>query len=136
MLSLTSSSLTGSDRLQASGRSRLWVKAVMALITLTAMVAALFAVPATAHAAPAPTKLVWIQHAGYRIAAFVHPGRGPAIVLCHGFPDNHHLYDRVVPLLRGHEVVTFDFLGWGRSSKPTQYSYTFAGQEQDLNAVI
>ena len=57
-------------------------------------------------------------------------------MLCHGFPDNHHLYDRVVPLLRGREVVTFDFLGWGRSSKPAHYSYTFAGQEQDLNAVI
>ncbi len=57
-------------------------------------------------------------------------------MFCHGFPDNHHLYDSVVPLLRGREVVTFDFLGWGRSSKPTRYSYTFAGQEQDLNAVI
>ena len=74
--------------------------------------------------------------AGYQIAAFVHPGHGPTIVLCHGFPDNHHLYDRVVPLLRGHEVVTFDFLGWGKSSKPTHYHYTFAGQEQDLNAVV
>jgi haloalkane dehalogenase len=74
--------------------------------------------------------------AGYRIAAFVHPGRGPAIVLCHGFPDNHHLYDRVAPLLKGHEVVSFDFLGWGQSSKPAHYDYTFAGQEQDLNAVI
>jgi haloalkane dehalogenase len=136
MLSLISSSLTGSDRLQARGHSRHWVKAVMALIALTAIAAALFAVPATAHAAPAPTKLVWIPRAGYRIAAFVHPGRGPAIVLCHGFPDNHHLYDRVVPLLGGHEVVTFDFLGWGKSSKPTHYSYTFASQEQDLNAVI
>ena len=57
-------------------------------------------------------------------------------MLCHGFPDNHHLYDRVVPLLKGHEVVTFDFLGWGRSSKPAHHDYTFAGQEQDLNAVI
>jgi haloalkane dehalogenase len=108
----------------------------MALSTLIAIAATMFALPATAHAAPPSTKLVWIPRAGYRIAAFVHPGRGPAIVLCHGFPDNHHLYDRVVPLLRGHEVVTFDFLGWGKSSKPTNYSYTFASQEQDLNAVI
>jgi haloalkane dehalogenase len=127
---------TGSDLLQARGRSRLWAKAVMALITLTVIAAATLALPATANAAPASTKLVWISRAGYRIAAFVHPGRGPAIVLCHGFPDNHHLYDRVVPLLRGHEVVTFDFLGWGKSSKPTKYDFTFAGQEQDLNAVI
>ncbi len=128
--------LSGSNRLQARGRSRLWMKALMALIALTAMAAALFAVPAPAHAAPASPKLVWIPRVGYRIAAFVHPGRGPAIVLCHGFPDNHHLYDRVVPLLKGREVVTFDFLGWGKSSKPSHYSYTFAGQEQDLNAVI
>jgi pimeloyl-ACP methyl ester carboxylesterase len=105
------------------------------------MLAATFVVAAPASSAPAssapaPTKLVWIPRAGYRIAAYVRPGRGPAIVLSHGFPDNHHLYDPVVPLLRGHEVVTFDFLGWGRSSKPAHYSYTFAGQEQDLNAVI
>jgi len=87
-------------------------------------------------AAPASAKLVWIPRAGGQIAAFVQPGRGPAIVLCHGFPDNHHLYDRVVPLLKGHEVVSFDFLGWGQSSKPADYNYTFAAQEQDLNAVI
>jgi pimeloyl-ACP methyl ester carboxylesterase len=155
--------LSGSDRLAARGRSRFSAKAVMALIALTAMAAAVLAVPASADAAPASTKLVWIPRggtvavpgltapastaptstklvwiprAGYRIAAFVHPGRGPAIVLCHGFPDNHHLYDSVVPLLKGHEVVTFDFLGWGQSSKPAHYDYTFAGQEKDLNAVI
>lgn len=98
---------------------------------LLALAAALLAT-----AAPASAKLVWIPREGYRLAAYVHPGPGPAIVLCHGFPDNHHLYDRVVPLLTGHEVVSFDFLGWGHSSKPAHYHYTFAGQEQDLNAVI
>ncbi len=128
-------------------RGRLRVIAVTTLITLTAIVAATIAVtaPATSvrassttpvSSSPPSTKLVWIPRAGSRIAAYVHPGRGPAIVLSHGFPDNHHLYDRVVPLLTGREVVTFDFLGWGRSSKPAHYSYTFAGQEQDLNAVI
>ncbi len=123
------------------GRGRLRAAAALALITVTATVAATIAVAVPASSAPAPTapasmKLVWIPRAGYRIAAYVHAGRGPAIVLSHGFPDNHHLYDRVVPLLGGREVVTFDFLGWGRSSKPAHYSYTFAGQEQDLNAVI
>ena len=59
-----SSYLTGSGRLQARGRSRPLVKAVMALITLTAMAAVMFAVPATSHAAPASTKLVWIRRAG------------------------------------------------------------------------
>ena len=56
-----SSYLTGSGRLQARGRSRPLVKAVMALITLTAMEAVMFAVPATSHAVPASTKLVWIR---------------------------------------------------------------------------
>ena len=141
------SHLSSSRRRRGHGRGRLRAAAAMTLISLTAIVAATFAVAAPASSAPASstapassapasTKLVWIPRAGYRIAAYVQPGRGPAIVLCHGFPDNHHLYDSVVPLLRGREVVTFDFLGWGRSSKPAHYSYTFAGQEQDLNAVI
>jgi haloalkane dehalogenase len=115
----------------ARGRRRLWAAATRTSAGLIAVAAALFAVTA-----PALAKLVWIPRAGHRIAAYVQPGRGPAIVLCHGFPDNHHLYDRVVPLLKGHEVVTFDFLGWGRSSKPANYHYTFSGQEQDLNAVV
>ncbi len=117
--------------LLARATRRPLVAAANAAVALIAIIAATFAL-----AAPASAKMVWIPRAGYRIAAYVQPGHGPAIVLCHGFPDNHHLYDRVVPLLKGHEIVTFDFLGWGRSSKPAHYDYTFAGQEQDLNAVI
>ena len=63
-------------------------------------------------------------------------GEEPAIVLMHGFPDNHHLYDRLVPYLEGRHVVTFDFLGWGESDKPARYDYTFANQEGDVDAVI
>ena len=81
-------------------------------------------------------KRIWIPRGGYRIAAYEQPGRGPAIVLSHGLPDNHHLYDRLLPYLNGHRVVTFDFLGWGNSDKPSHYHYAFAGQEADLNAVI
>jgi haloalkane dehalogenase len=132
--------LSGNDWSPIRGRFWLRATAAVTLIIPTAIVAATFAAAApssaSASSAPASTRLVWIPRDGYQIAAYVQPGRGPAIVLCHGFPDNHHLYDRVVPLLRGHEVVTFDFLGWGRSSKPAHHSYTFAGQEQDLNAVI
>src|SRR6201987_2185870 len=36
-----------------------------------------------------------------------------------GFPDNLHLYDRVLPdLSPARRVITFDFLGWGASDKP------------------
>lgn len=64
-------------------------------------------------------------------------GPEPAIVLMHGFPDNLHLYDRLVPYLSpARRVITFDFLGWGASDKPVGYPYTAKNQEGDLDAVI
>jgi len=66
-----------------------------------------------------------------------YPGEEPAIVLMHGFPDNLHLYDRLLPwLITSRRVVTFDFLGWGESDKPAGYPYTAANQVGDLDAVI
>jgi pimeloyl-ACP methyl ester carboxylesterase len=66
-----------------------------------------------------------------------YPGAEPAIVLMHGFPDNLHLYDRLVPHLNPpRRVITFDFLGWGGSDKPTGYRYTAANQTGELDAVI
>ena len=72
----------------------------------------------------------------YRIYAREHGGEEPAIVLMHGFPDNLHLDDRLVPHLSGRRVVVFDFLGWGRSDKPEDYPYTADNQTRDLGAVI
>jgi haloalkane dehalogenase len=72
----------------------------------------------------------------YRIYARGYAGEEPAIVLMHGFPDNLHLYDRLVPHLSGRRVVLFDFLGWGRSEKPEGYPYTADNQTRDLDAVI
>ena len=84
---------------------RLGAVVVAALTSLVAIVAAsvVVAVPATAIGRPARRSTVRLKAGvdpacGYRIAAYVQPGRGPAIVLSHGFPDNHHLYDRVVPV--------------------------------------
>jgi hypothetical protein len=40
-------------------------------------------------------------------------------VLVHGFPDNLHLYARLVPRLNPpRRVITFDFPGWGILDKP------------------
>jgi haloalkane dehalogenase len=72
----------------------------------------------------------------YRLYAEVVPGTGVPVVLMHGFPDNTHLYDRLVPHLAGRRpVVRFDFLGWGRSDKPAGYPYTAANQVGDLAVV-
>lgn len=78
---------------------------------------------------------------GYRISAReFNPGqRGtrPTLVLMHGFPDNQHLYDAVIPgLARTHHVVSFDFLGWGDSDKPALHDYAVASQRADLEAVV
>jgi haloalkane dehalogenase len=76
------------------------------------------------------------DHHGHRIHVVDRPGADPAIVLMHGFPDNLHLYDRVVPLLAGRRVVVFDFLGWGRSDKPAGYRYTATNQIGEVGAVM
>jgi pimeloyl-ACP methyl ester carboxylesterase len=78
-----------------------------------------------------------VQRDQHRIYAREYPGEEPTIVLMHGFPDNFHLYDRLVPHLSPpRRVVTFDFLGWGNSDKPQDYPYTAKNQEGDLSAVI
>ena len=72
----------------------------------------------------------------YQISVTDWPGLEPAIVFLHGFPDNCHLWDRVIPFLSERRVVTFDFLGWGKSDKPQDHDYTFAGQLEDISAVV
>jgi haloalkane dehalogenase len=64
-------------------------------------------------------------------------GQGPAFVPMHGFPDNMHIYDEVIPYLvaAGRRVVAFDFLGFGASDKPAS-GYSFAQQMGDLEAVV
>ena len=73
-----------------------------------------------------------------RIYARDYAGQEPAFVLMHGFPDNLHIYDDLVPYLvaAGRRVVTFDFLGFGASDKPAGAAYSFAQQMGDFEAVI
>ena len=72
----------------------------------------------------------------WRIYAREYQGEEPTVVVMHGFPDNLHLYDRLIPYLSPRRVVAFDFLGWGASDKPSGYSYTAKNQQDDLDAVI
>ena len=77
-----------------------------------------------------------VPRGGHQLYVREYPGDDPAIILMHGFPDNHHLYDRLLPFLSGRHIVTFDFLGWGQSDKPHGYPYTSFNQTGDLDAVI
>lgn len=84
----------------------------------------------------------YTEHRVARGAGSIHvrdyDGTGPAFVLMHGFPDNLHIYDALVPMLvaGGRRVVTFDFLGFGASDKPAGAGYSFAQQIGDLHAVV
>ena len=78
-----------------------------------------------------------VKRGNYRLYAREYDGSDPPIVLMHGFPDNLHLYDRLVAFLSPpRRVIVFDFLGWGLSDKPSGYAYSAANQEADLDAVI
>src|SRR3954466_13047817 len=102
----------------------------IASLALTGM--ALF-VPTAAAKAPFTAHRVPFQ--GHTLYARDYPGSGPALVLMHGFPATPHLSGRLVPDRKGRHVVTFAFLGWGRSDKPRDHTYTFAEQEAELDAI-
>jgi haloalkane dehalogenase len=99
-----------------------------------------------AHLAQFKTAQPFTEHTllrkdGYRINARefnpAKKGNGPTLVLMHGFPDNQHLYDLLIPKLTAqYHVVSFDFLGWGVSDKPVPFIYNVASQRADLEAVV
>ena len=66
------------------------------------------------------------------------PGSGPAFVLLHGFPDDSHIYDDLIPHLAsaGRRAISIDFLGFGASDKPDGAHYSFEQQLGDLEAVV
>ncbi|UGY15073.1 alpha/beta hydrolase [Bradyrhizobium septentrionale] len=81
-----------------------------------------------------------ISSGGGVVYAREYPGQDPAFVMMHGFPDNLHIYDYLVPYLTraGRRVVVFDFLGFGQSEKIAAegYQYTFKQQVGDVAAVV
>ncbi|WP_099021915.1 SDR family oxidoreductase [Mycolicibacterium palauense] len=63
---------------------------------------------------------------------------GPTLVLVHGWPDSHVLWDGVVPLLRDtFRIIRYDNRAVGESSGPAHHSgYTMARYADDFAAVI
>lgn len=63
---------------------------------------------------------------------------GPTVVLVHGWPDSHRLWDGVAPLLaRRHRVITYDTRGHGESTVPDSTSALRIDEyADDLMAVI
>jgi pimeloyl-ACP methyl ester carboxylesterase len=67
-----------------------------------------------------------ISRRGHRIA-FRRRGQGPTVLMLHGFPTWSYDYAEVATdLAADHDVITFDFLGYGASDKPNPYEYSVA----------
>src|SRR5260221_12092193 len=92
----------------------------------------------TMSSAPIKFSEHYIPREEGRVYARDYAGSGPAFVLMHGFPDNLHIWDDLIPYLvtSGRRVVTFDFLGFGASDKLSGAIYSFKQQLGDLEAVV
>jgi pimeloyl-ACP methyl ester carboxylesterase len=102
--------------------------AAVATVALDNTLTAQTSIPFTEHHIPRGT---------HHLYAREYDGNGPAFVLLHGFPDDLHIFDRLIPNLVAarRRVVAFDFLGYGASDKPEAYAYSFEQQRDDLVAV-
>ena len=65
-----------------------------------------------------------------------YPGEEPAIVLMHGFPDDHRIYDKLLPLLTPRRAVAFDWLGYGRSDRSDAAGFSSEDHGSQLAAVL
>jgi haloalkane dehalogenase len=79
-----------------------------------------------------------VPTAGGTVYVRDYPGNDPAFVMLHGFPDNGHIYDDLIPhvVAGGRRAITIDFLGFGASEKPEGAEYSFAQQRGDVEAVL
>ncbi|MGY3609743.1 MULTISPECIES: alpha/beta fold hydrolase [unclassified Bradyrhizobium] len=64
-------------------------------------------------------------------------GSGPTVVFLHGFPTSSHDWAGVIIRLRDHyRCVTFDYLGYGASEKPTDADYSALIQTDRALAIL
>lgn len=72
----------------------------------------------------------------YRLHVTVE-GRGEALLFLHGWPDNARLWQSQQHHLKArYKVITPDWLGFGRSDKPIDHHYSFAGMKSELDTVV
>lgn len=68
-------------------------------------------------------------------------GKGPPLVLVHGFPQSHVMWHRIAPeLARTHQVIALDLRGYGWSSAPRgdaqHLTYSKRAMAEDVISVI
>jgi pimeloyl-ACP methyl ester carboxylesterase len=105
------------------------------LLVLAATAALLFALGfvAARYDRPPATPGAWLAEsgleAGFRTVGghrlrYVRAGRGPAVVLVHGFASSLYTWKDVLPaLVPAHDVVALDLPGFGGSERPADLSF-------------
>ena len=69
--------------------------------------------------------------AGRRIHVFRRDGKGPLLLLLHGFPSSSYDWRFLLEELPGRAVLAYDCLGFGLSEKPRDHDYTL-GEQADI----
>jgi pimeloyl-ACP methyl ester carboxylesterase len=64
------------------------------------------------------------------------PGDDPPIVLMHGFPDDHRIYDKLLPRLSPRRAVAFDVVGYGRSDRPDPTDFSAQAHGTQITAAL
>lgn len=65
---------------------------------------------------------------GYSIHTFRRPADGPLLLLLHGFPSSSYDWRLLLEKVPEHNVLAFDFLGFGLSEKPRSHDYSLFWQ--------
>ncbi|WP_431920014.1 SDR family oxidoreductase [Nonomuraea jabiensis] len=81
----------------------------------------------------------WVESGDVRLAVFEEGDpANPTVLLLHGYPDTHRVWDEVAALLRDrYHVVQYDVRGAGKSTAPRdRRDYGFDHLATDLGAVI
>jgi haloalkane dehalogenase len=63
-------------------------------------------------------------------------GDDPPILLMHGYPDDHRIYDELMARLAPRRAVAFDFAGYGRSERNGGTRFSSEGHGAEISAVL
>lgn len=78
----------------------------------------------------------WLATGPGKVFVRSQAGRGPTVLLLHGYPSSSFDYRMVVPHLGDRAWLTLDFLGFGLSDKPRPHRYSLLEQADLVETVV